>query len=136
MIPSAFVLLERLPLTPNGKIDRHALADASTERPVAAARGFESPRTETEKALAAIWSEMLDVENVGVADDFFDLGGQSLTAIRTVSRIRDTFAVDLSLRNVFEQPTLGGLAEIIDGLRWVSTAQTPTTSGDREEIAL
>ena len=136
MIPSAFVLLERLPLTPNGKIDRHALAGASTERPVAIARGFEPPRSETEKALAAIWSEMLDVENVGVADDFFDLGGQSLTAIRTVSRIRDAFAVDLSLRNVFEQPTLGGLAEIIDRLRWVSTAHTATTSGDREEIAL
>jgi FkbM family methyltransferase len=136
MIPSAFVLMERFPLTPNGKIDRQALPECSLERSLPAPRDFEAPRSETEKSLAAIWSEVLSVGNIGVADDFFDLGGQSLTAIRTVSRIRDTFRVDLSLRNVFEQPTLRGLAEIIDGLRWVSTASTETTSGDREEIAL
>jgi acyl carrier protein len=136
MIPSAFVLMERFPLTPNGKIDRHALPECSLERSLPAAGDFEAPRSETEKSLAAIWSEVLSVENIGVTDDFFDLGGQSLTAIRTVSRIRDTFRVDLSLRNMFEQPTLRALAEIIDGLRWVSTARTETTSGDREEIAL
>jgi len=136
MIPSAFVLMERFPLTPNGKIDRQALPECSLERSLPAARDVEAPRSETEKSLAAIWSEVLSVGNIGVTDDFFDLGGQSLTAIRTVSRIRDTFRVDLSLRNVFEQPTLRALAEIIDGLRWVSTASTETTSGDREEIAL
>jgi len=75
------------------------------------------------------------VQDIGVNDDFFDLGGQSLMAIRTVARIRDTFSVDISLRNVFEQPTLGGLAELIDGLSWV--AKSPrTTTDDREEIAL
>jgi len=125
--------MERLPLTANGKIDRQALP--STSEPSTAGRSFEPPRTETERTLAAIWSELLHVQDIGVNDDFFDLGGQSLMAIRTVARIRDTFAVDISLRNVFEQPTLGGLAELLDGLSWV--AKSPrTTTDDREEIAL
>ena len=137
MIPTTFVLIDAIPLTPNGKIDRQALlalaprsAEARTTREVVA------PRTDTEIALAAIWRELLQVQDIGVDDDFFDLGGQSLMAIRAVSRIRDTFDVDVSLRNMFEQPTLSGLAEIIDGLAWVSKPQGPRDSGDREEITL
>jgi acyl carrier protein len=134
MIPSSFVLMERMPLTTNGKIDRQALPSAI--QPAAANRSFEAPRTETERALAAIWSELLQAPNISVNDDFFDLGGQSLMAIRAVARIRDAFDVDISLRNVFEQPTLGGLASLIDGLVWISQSPRTTTSGDREEIAL
>jgi hypothetical protein len=136
MIPSAFVLMERFPLTPNGKIDRHAFPEISHESTRPAARDFVGPRTETEKMLAAIWSELLDVKDIGVNDDFFDLGGQSLVAIKAVSRIRDAFEVDVSLRNLFDQPTVGGLAGTIDGLSWMSKAQAPATAGDREEIAL
>lgn len=136
MVPSAFVLMDRFPLTANGKIDRHALAALAYESASAAARESEPPQSDTEKSLAAIWSELLNTERLGLMDDFFDLGGQSLTAIRVVARIRDTFAVDISLRNVFEHPTLGALAEVIDGLRWVSKMETPSRSGDREEIAL
>jgi amino acid adenylation domain-containing protein/FkbM family methyltransferase len=134
MVPSSFVLMDRLPLTANGKIDRQALL--SVIEPSAASRRFEAPRTETERALAAIWTELLQVPNVGVHDDFFDLGGQSLMAIRAVAQIRDAFSVDISLRNMFEQPTLGGLAELIDGLVWISTRPRTTSAGDREEIAL
>jgi iturin family lipopeptide synthetase A len=134
MIPSSFVLLERLPLTINGKIDRQALPSATEPSPVS--RSFEAPCTETQRTLAAIWSELLQVPNVGVNDDFFDLGGQSLMAIRAVARIRDAFDIDISLRNVFEQPTLGGLAELIDGLVWISKTPRNTNTGNREEIAL
>jgi amino acid adenylation domain-containing protein/FkbM family methyltransferase len=134
MVPSSFGLVERLPLTTNGKIDRQALL--SVNEPSAASRRFEAPRTETERALAAIWTELLQVPNVGVHDDFFDLGGQSLMAIRAVAQIRDAFNIDISLRNMFEQPTLGGLAELIDGLVWISTRPRTTSAGDREEIAL
>jgi len=134
MVPSSFVLMERIPLTANGKIDRQALL--SVIEPSAAGRRFEAPRTETERAIAAIWTELLHVPNVGVADDFFDLGGQSLMAIQAVARIREAFNIDISLRNVFEQPTLGGLAELIDGLVWISNRPRTTTAGDREEIAL
>ena len=88
MVPAQFVFLESMPLTPNGKIDRRGLPAPSSEG-VSAARKVVAPRTETEKALAAIWTELLKLENVGVDDDFFDLGGHSLLAIKAVSRIRD-----------------------------------------------
>ena len=136
MIPSAFVQMEEFPLTSNGKIDRQALPPFSYEDKQPA-QDFVGPRTETEKALAAIWRELLKVENIGINDDFFDMGGQSLLAIRAVTRIRGLFQVDLPLRNLFERPTLAGLAEVIDKLSWLAKATAPTRSGgNREEIEL
>jgi len=134
MIPSAFVLLEKLPLNSNGKIDRLALPAVAHQ--VGTTSEPAVPQTETEKTLARIWSELLNVANVGANDDFFDLGGQSLVAIQAVSRIRDAFGVDVSLRNLFERPTIAGLAELIDGLSWMSAMPTSTDAPDREEIAL
>ena len=146
MVPAGFVLMDALPLTTNGKIDRHALPAVSFEGTPAAppstpgvAPEADAGRTftETEARLARIWTELLKVEHVGVEDDFFDLGGQSLVAIRAVSRIRDVFGVDVPLRDLFERPTLAGLAEVIDGLSWVAKAQAPThQAGEREEIVL
>jgi acyl carrier protein len=136
MVPSAFVAMEKLPLTANGKIDRQGLAALSYES-AAPARDFVAPRTETEKALAAIWSQLLKVERVGINDDVFDLGAQSLMAMKALAQIRDAFQVSLSLRNLFEHPTVAGLAEIIDGLSWLAKAQAPRPAhGGREEIAL
>ena len=133
MVPSAFVLLERLPLTANGKIDRQALAALAAEN-AAPARAFVAPRSPTEKALAAIWSELLQVEKVGVDDDVFDLGAHSLMAMKALTRIRDTFNVSLALRNLFENPTVAGLAEAVESL---SLAKPRTQGhGDREEIVL
>src|SRR5204862_5486889 len=102
------------------------------------AREVPQPRTDTEKVLASIWSQLLNVQVVGINDDFFELGAQSLLAIRAVSRIRDAFGVDVSLRNLFERPTVAGLAEVIDGLSWVAGANSPVDAGagDREDIAL
>jgi aryl carrier-like protein len=136
MIPSAFVLMEKFPLTSNGKIDRLALPTVARENKQPA-RDVIRPHTGTEKALAAIWAELLKVENIGANDDFFDLGGQSLLAIKSVSRVRDVFEVDLQLRNLFERPTLAGLAEVIDGLLWTTKAKAPTPGAvGREEIEL
>jgi len=136
MLPAYCIRLDKLPLTANGKVDRQVLPTFFHEN-IEPARDVVGPRTETEKALAAVWSELLAVEQIGIHDDFFDLGGQSLVAIRAVSRIRDVFEVDLPLRNLFERPTVAGLAEIIDGLSWMAKAKAPTSdAGDREEIAL
>jgi amino acid adenylation domain-containing protein len=136
MLPAHFIQLDRLPLTSNGKIDRQALATLCYEN-IQPAHDFVAPRTATERALAAIWSELLYVKNIGVDDDFFDLGGQSLVAIKALSRIRDVFEVDVPLRNLFERPTVAGLAEVIDGLSWASKAKAPThRAREREAIEL
>jgi amino acid adenylation domain-containing protein len=112
MLPAYFIKLERLPLTPNGKVDRLALPSPTFEN-IQTAHDFVRPHTETEKSLAAIWSELLQVENVGINDNFFDLGGHSLLAFRAVSRIRDGFGVDLPLLTLFENPTIVSLANIL-----------------------
>jgi iturin family lipopeptide synthetase A len=141
MVPAAFVLMEELPLTANGKIDREALPLVTSEQARPGAGAATAPRTATEQTLAAMWTELLKVEQVGIEDDFFELGGHSLLAIQLVSRIRDTFGVDLPLRNLFEHPTVAKLAETIDALAWVSRpssadAPDPGAAGDREEITV
>jgi acyl carrier protein len=136
MVPSAFILMEKFPLTANGKIDRKAFPAFSGEKP-AYDHSLVAPQTDTQKQLAAIWADLLSVESVGVNDDFFDLGGHSLLAIRAVSRIREQFEVNLSLRNLLETPTLEGLARVVDGLMWLKqSAQPGKDTGSREEIAL
>ena len=136
MLPTYFIRLDKLPLTSNGKVDRQALPALAYEN-IQPAHEVVGPRTETEKALAAIWRDLLVVENIGINDDFFDLGGQSLVAIKALSRIRDAFEVDLPLRNLFERPTIAGLAEVIDQLAWVAKANAPASdAAPREEFAL
>ena len=113
MVPSYVMWLEKLPLTPNGKIDRQALPRPAHENVQQPTGDFVSPQTETEKALALIWSEMLNVNNIGINDEFFHLGGHSLLAIRAVSRIRDVFGVDITIQALFENPTIAGLSKVI-----------------------
>jgi amino acid adenylation domain-containing protein len=112
MVPSAFVFLDRLPLTPNGKIDRAALPAAGGGR-----AGLEStyvePRTAVEAVVAGIWAEVLDVDRVGVFDDFFALGGHSLLSTRILSRIREAFQVDIPLQQIFRGPTVAELAKVL-----------------------
>ncbi|MBN8468382.1 non-ribosomal peptide synthase/polyketide synthase [Corallococcus exiguus] len=108
MLPSAFVLLDALPLTPNAKVDRKALP--APERSPHPMRSYEAPRSELERQLASICGELLRVEQVGLHDNFFELGGHSLLATRLVARIRAAFDVELPLRDLFEAPTVAGLA--------------------------
>jgi len=109
MVPSAFVLLEEMPLTPNGKIDRRALPAPDRTRPELEAE-YVAPRSAVEEVVSSIWSEVLDVEQVGVYDNFFELGGHSLKATQVVSRVREALQVELPLRSLFEEPTVAGLA--------------------------
>ena len=107
------MVLYALPLTPNGKIDRKSLPLPGPQHARPAAE-FVAPRTSTESELAALWSEILGSDRVGVHDNFFDSGGHSLTATQLVTRIRKNFAVELSLRDFLRYPTIAGLAELIE----------------------
>src|SRR5436305_1758940 len=116
MVPSSFVMLDALPLMPNGKVDRRALPKpdaARSEQEVI----FIPPRTLAEEVVADIWDEILHVEQIGVYDNFFALGGHSLQAARIVSWLRDAFQVALSVRSLFEQPTIDGLVRELAKLR-------------------
>ncbi len=108
MVPASLTLLAELPLTQNGKLDRKALPPPSWEEPAAAT--FVPPRTEAEERIAEIWQEILGVERVGTEDNFFHLGGHSLLAARVVTQVRERFAAELSVRALFEHPTLSAFA--------------------------
>jgi len=116
MVPAAFEMMERLPLTANGKIDRRALP-APGQRRADRASSYEAPRTPVEELIADIWAQVLGVEKVGIHDDFLDLGGQSLLATQVMSRVRQTFQVEVPLRRLFEWPTVAGLAACIERAR-------------------
>jgi amino acid adenylation domain-containing protein len=112
MVPSVYVALESLPLTPNGKVDYRALPAPDQVRPQAE-KIFVAPRNEVEEVLAAIWVEVLKLDQVGIHDNFFELGGHSLLATQIISRIRTAFQVQLPLRSIFETPTVADLAQAI-----------------------
>ncbi|HKV40996.1 MAG TPA: amino acid adenylation domain-containing protein [Blastocatellia bacterium] len=116
MIPSSFVVVPALPLNEHGKIDRAALPDPEDGEGVVRTERAR-PRTETEEALCWIWSEMLGRPVTGVDDDFFELGGHSLLATRITSRIRYFFEVNSQIRDIFEYPTIAGLAERIEAAK-------------------
>ena len=109
MIPSAFVFLDRLPLTPNGKLDRQALP--APEHSPEGDRVFAAPRNPVEETLARIWSEVLDVECVGVHDNFFDLGGDSILSIQIIARANQA-GLGLTPRQLFQNQTIAALASV------------------------
>ncbi|BAY08030.1 non-ribosomal peptide synthetase [Calothrix sp. NIES-2098] len=113
MVPSNFVILEALPLTPNGKVDRRSLpAPDRTIRNLES--DFISPRTQVEEAIAKIWLDVLRLEQISVYDNFFEIGGHSLLATQVISRVRDTYQLDLPLRQLFDAPTIASFAEHIE----------------------
>jgi amino acid adenylation domain-containing protein len=126
MVPTAFVYLDALPLTPNGKLDRQALPAPDLARP-ALDDAFVAPRTPVEEKVVEIWAQVLGVEQVGIHDNFFELGGHSLLATRVMSRLRDTFHMELPLRSLFEAPTVAGLG--------LAVAQCQAERAEHEEMA-
>jgi amino acid adenylation domain-containing protein len=132
MVPAAFVFLDRLPLNPNGKVDRRKLPTLST-RQRALGESHVAPRTPVEQVLANLFSEILGVESVGIHDGFFVLGGHSLLATRVISRLRETFQIELPIRELFENPTVIELAASIEaavGAAW-SLRASPIEPADR-----
>jgi amino acid adenylation domain-containing protein len=113
MTPSAWVQIEELPLTANGKVDLDALPAPVFDRS-ATSEEMVAPRTAAERRLAEIWSEVLEVEEIGVHDNFFALGGHSLMAVRLFSEIERRLGVRIPLAALFQTATIAGLAELID----------------------
>jgi amino acid adenylation domain-containing protein/FkbM family methyltransferase len=126
MLPSSYVLLDALPLTPSGKLDRRALPRTAstavgvfgTER----SRETGLPRTPVEELVAAAWAEVLGVPEVSVDDNFFDLGGHSLLAAQVLSRLRESFGIEIPLRELFAAPTVAGLAAAVERARAAESA--------------
>ncbi len=112
MIPSSFVFLGTLPFTPNGKVDRNALPEPSMTRP-ALDVSFVAPKGPIEETLAKMWVEILGIERIGARDNFFDLGGNSLSAMQVVARMEKTFNVRVTLKTFFESPTIASSSKTL-----------------------
>ncbi|HEX7314158.1 MAG TPA: amino acid adenylation domain-containing protein [Pyrinomonadaceae bacterium] len=125
MIPAQYVWLAEMPLNVNGKIDRHALPAPESERP-RLGEEYSAPRTPPEELLAGIWGKVFQVDRVGIHDTFFELGGESILAIKLVSLINKGFNIELPLRSLFEHPTVAGLASVV--------VQCQAERADEEEL--
>ncbi|HKH43621.1 MAG TPA: amino acid adenylation domain-containing protein, partial [Thermoanaerobaculia bacterium] len=110
LVPSLFMPLPALPRTSSGKLDRAALPEPTEADAAPEESGFAALRTAVEQVLAEIWADLLRRERIGIHDDFFELGGHSLLGAQLVARVRQVLGVELSLRTVFETPTVAGLA--------------------------
>jgi amino acid adenylation domain-containing protein len=134
MVPSSFAVLDALPITQSGKIDRRALPGPDESRPQRE-REYTAPRGPIEEQLAGIWCEVLRLDRVGIHDNFFALGGDSLRATRAAARIRLALQADLPLRKLFEAPTIAGLsAEIeLSRRRGIAAARVPLTRLEETE---
>ncbi|MCR3750885.1 non-ribosomal peptide synthase/polyketide synthase [Lentzea californiensis] len=126
-VPSAFVALDAIPLNANGKVDRRALpapdfTSARTEHV--------APRTDVERDVAVIWSEVLGVPGIGVRDNFFELGGDSILSIRVISRLRAAFDVEMSPRALFSHPTVAGIAALVAESAEARLAEIPVVPRD------
>ncbi|MGW2846592.1 amino acid adenylation domain-containing protein, partial [Streptomyces sp. NPDC001274] len=124
MVPTAFVPLERIPLTPNGKTDRRALPAPASDRSGLDA-AYTEPRTDTERTVTEVWSEVLGVDRIGVHDDFFALGGHSLLATQVASRLRRRLGADVPVRTLFGAPTPALLAAAVTGLDGTGADRIP-----------
>jgi amino acid adenylation domain-containing protein len=116
MVPSAFVLLDAMPLTANGKVNRRALPTPDQSR-AEGLSDYAAPQTPMEEMVAAIFADVLRVERVGIDDNFFEMGGHSLSATQVVSRIRQNLHVDVPVRTMFESPTVAALSQAVEQMQ-------------------
>ena len=130
MIPSAFVALDSLPLTPNGKVNREALPEPGHERPSLEVT-YAAPDTEVEAVVAGIWQQVLRVERVGIDDNFFDLGGHSLSMLRVHGKLRQAFGREFSMVEMFQYPTVKALAAFVSAGQGEQQQPSPRDAQER-----
>jgi acyl carrier protein len=109
MIPATFVLLEAMPLTAHGKVNRHALPTPPAFHEESGATPMK-PHTTLEQTIAAIWQEVLHINEISIYDNFFDLGGHSLLVVLMGSKLQETLEIDISILDLFDHPTINSLA--------------------------
>lgn len=131
MVPSHLIALPEFPINNSGKLDRNALPKPAviTDRSIAFVEG----RNETDRELIAIWEEILGKSNIGIKDNFFDLGGHSLKATRVISRINMIYGVKVDLKTLFIDPTVEHLSNYIDTVRWMEN-KDEALAGDQDEL--
>ncbi|MCP4001133.1 MAG: amino acid adenylation domain-containing protein [Gammaproteobacteria bacterium] len=131
MVPADIYVIDTMPLTPSGKVDLAAL-------PLNAGVGlpgkYEAPRNELEQCLVRIWSDALAVEQVGIRDNFFALRGHSLLATQVIARVGEKLQLEIPLQFIFEAPTIAGLAESIEALRWAAANSVVSGGGSGREV--
>ena len=112
MVPSTFVLLDSLPLTPNGKVDRKKLPNPNINR---SHTEYVVPKSETEQQIAKVWQDVLQLEKVGIYDNFFEVGGNSLLLIQVSGKLREIFKMELQVVTLLKYPTIYYLGQYIKG---------------------
>jgi acyl carrier protein len=113
MLPASFIFTEKMPLTPNGKIDRKALPEPDTSRPTLT-KDYVTPETEVEQLLVTIWQEVLGLDKVGRHDNFFDLGGDSISVMKVMMEVSQVLRIESPPKMLFEMPTLADFAGHIE----------------------
>lgn len=139
MVPSAFIWVKDFPKTNSGKIDRNALPNPVLQRAESAGL-YRAASTITQKRLATLWADMLTMDKVGIDDNFFDLGGNSLLAINTATQLHSVFNIALPVTKIYQYPTISGIAAYIDGTGEqevrIASSKKQTTDGDIAVIAM
>jgi hypothetical protein len=139
MLPSALVVLDSLPMTPNGKVDRNALPQPNAIQSLPRS-SFTPPVSTDELAIAAVWADLLGMNQFDVQDNFFELGGHSLLVTRMLARLSEIFSVDLPIAGFFQAPCIAGLAKLAQSARWAAERPQSVRAGiddqERETIEL
>ncbi|HVK99262.1 MAG TPA: non-ribosomal peptide synthetase, partial [Dongiaceae bacterium] len=136
MVPALFIPLDRIPLTPNGKLNRLALPNPAEHWQ---AREYVAPRSDIETEIAAIWHAVMKTDQISVLDHFFDIGGHSLLAVQIVTRVKEKYDVEFSMRRLFEVATIAGMASYVENALWLrqpAADEAASDSDDFEEIEL
>jgi len=112
MVPSTFMFLDALPLTPSGKVNRRALPEIKVERPELET-AYVGPRTQWEQAIASIWQQLLGIDRVGTADNFFDLGGSSVQIVQVQTELKEHLKTEIAVTTLFQYPTIASLGKYL-----------------------
>lgn len=128
MIPSHYISLKSFPMTSNGKLDKKALPEVSLIGSTSSE--YIAPENEIQATIVGIWEEILNKENIGIRDNFFDLGGHSLKATRVISKIQEVYGVKIDLGSLIIDPTVASLSEHVETLTWISEDENVELGGD------